>query len=61
MSEMPFVCPEALRLVTLKEAEAFVQDGCPYCEKAIRAARRAPKRRVLVNVETRDVLGVFYP
>lgn len=57
----PFVFPEALRLVTQKEAEAYVHDGCKYCERAIRAARKAPTRRVLVNVKTKDVLGVFYP
>ena len=59
--EPAFIFPEALRLVALKEAEAYIHDGCPFCEKAIRAARRAPKRRVLVNAKTGDVLGVFYP
>ena len=39
------------------EAKKYAHDGCPYCEKQLKYAKKH-KLRVIINKYTMDIIGV---
>jgi len=59
MIEHPFIYPDRLAIGNRKEAKLWAHGGCDYCDAFLKKGKRYKKARYLINLETKDVVGVL--